>query len=134
MLPIRSPLGAIGALLIAMEGIAGATLFALASDPLWLRVAIVTVMMLVLLIVSAVVLWIIIYFAIKNPGFLFNPAEVAQLSESAQHRFFPPMDSLIRVDPGSLTASEAPSLLIEPNTVSGAEPDIDEDKPFQKRP
>ena len=69
--------------MVFMEGIAGATLFALDSDPLWLRVAIVTIMLLVFVSVTSVVLWVVIYFAVKNPGFLFNPAEVAQLSESA---------------------------------------------------
>ena len=114
-----------------MEGIAGATLFALDSDPLWLRVAIVAVMLLVLLMVSGVVLWVIIYFTIKKPGFLFNPAEVAQLSESAQQRFFPSTDSVIRVAPGRFMTSEEPNLLVESNTSPDAEPDGAEDEPFR---
>ena len=129
MVPIRSPLGAIGALLVALEGIAGATLFALDSDPLWLRVAIVAVMMFVLLMVAGVVLWVIIYFTIKNPGFLFNPAEVAQLSESAQQRFFPSPAPVIRTDPGRVVASVEPNLLIEPGTAVDTEPDRAESEP-----
>ena len=56
---------------------------ALDSD-LWLRAAIVATMVGVFVAVSAVVLWMLIYLTIKNPGYLFSPGEVAKLSESVQ--------------------------------------------------
>ena len=91
--PIRSPLGAIGAVLVVLEGIAAGTLFALDSDPL-LRLAIVATMIFVLVSVTVVVLGIAIYFAKTKPGFLFNPADIARLSESTQQSLFPNTSSL----------------------------------------
>ena len=91
--PIRSPLGAIGAVLVVLEGIAAGTLFALDSDPL-LRLAIVATMIFVLVSVTVVVLGIAIYFAKTKPGFLFNRADIARLSESTQQSLFPNTSSL----------------------------------------
>ncbi len=84
--PIRSPLGAMGAILVLLEGIAGASLFALDSDPN-LRLAMVVTIIFVLVLITLTVLGVIIYFTVTNPGFLFNPADVGKLGETAQHRF-----------------------------------------------
>jgi hypothetical protein len=45
-------------------------------------------MVTVLVAVASVVLWMVVYLTVKKPGFLFNPAEVAQLSESAQQDIY----------------------------------------------
>ena len=84
---IRSPLGAIGAILVALEAVFGGTLFAL-DDSFWLRVAIVVTMIVVFVSVTAIVLWMVVYLTVKNPGFLFSPVEVAQLSESVQRNIY----------------------------------------------
>lgn len=87
--PVRSPLGAIGVILVAMEAAFGGALFALDDDP-WLRLAMVTTMIVVFVPTACVVLWMVVYLAVKNPGYLFNPAEVAQLSESVQRVIYDP--------------------------------------------
>ena len=92
--PVRSPLGAIGALLVALEAIFGGALFALDADP-WLRLAMVTTMIVGFVPTAGVVLWMVVYLAVKNPGFLFNPAEVAQLSESVQRGVYALPDSKV---------------------------------------
>lgn len=92
--PVRSPLGAIGALLVALEAIFGGALFALDTDP-WLRLAMVTTMIVGFVPTAGVVLWMVVYLAVKNPGFLFNPAEVAQLSESVRRGVYALPDSTV---------------------------------------
>ena len=92
--PVRSPLGAIGALLVALEAIFGGALFALDADP-WLRLAMVTTMIVVFVPTAGVILWMVVYLAVKNPGFLFNPAEVAQLSEAVQRGVYALPDSKV---------------------------------------
>ena len=113
--PIRSPLGAIGTILVLLEGIAGATLFALDSDP-YLRLAIVVTIIVVFGLVTLTVLGITIYFTITNPGFLFNPADVGQLGETAQRRFFSAQDDIVVrqgsiVIPNPSESSEQSSLM-----------------------
>lgn len=85
--PIRSPLGALGAILVGMEGVAGATLFALGSDP-HLRSVMVYTIIGGFIIITLATLALVAFFAKTNPGFLFNPADVGKLSEAAQQRFF----------------------------------------------
>ena len=87
--PIRSPLGAIGAILVALEAVFGGALFALDGKPV-LQAAMVATMIAVFVLVSLVVLWMVVYLTLKKPGFLFNPAEVAQLSESVQQAIYTP--------------------------------------------
>jgi hypothetical protein len=77
MLPIRSPLGAIGAILVALEGVAGGSLFAL--DPgSALQTAMVAAMIFVFVTVTLVVLGMIIYFAVRQPAYLFNPSDISE--------------------------------------------------------
>ena len=95
-------------MLVALEAIAGGSLFALDADP-WLRMAIVATMLVVLVVVTGVVLGIAIYFTVKNPGFLFNPAEVAQLSEAAQQTFFPPANVIALETPLSFPITDTPN-------------------------
>ena len=77
MLPIRSPLGAIGAILVALEGIAGGSLYALDSGS-GLQIAMVATMISVFAAVTLVVLGIIIYFAVRQPAYLFNPSDISE--------------------------------------------------------
>ena len=105
--PIRSPLGAIGTILVLLEGIAGATLFALDSDP-HLRLAIVVTIIVVFGLVTLTVLGITIYFTITNPGFLFNPADVGQLGETAQRRFFSAQDDIVFRQDSSVVVPNPP--------------------------
>ena len=83
---IRSPLAAIGVLLVALEGIAGGSLFALGSDP-GLRIALVTMMVVVLATVTATILGVIIYLTLTKPAYLFSPGEIGQLHPNAQSQF-----------------------------------------------
>ena len=87
MSPIRSPLGAVGALLVALEAVCAASLFALPAYSMQSWVVVMT-MVAVFVAVASVVLWMVVYLTVKKPGFLFNPAEVAQLSESAQQGIY----------------------------------------------
>ena len=76
MLPIRSPLGAVGAILVALEAIATASLFALESDPS-LRTWMVAAMIFVFILVTVVILGVIVYFALRRPAYLFNPSDIS---------------------------------------------------------
>ena len=87
MSPIRSPLGAIGALLVALEAVLAGSLFVLPAYSPQSWVVVVT-MVTVFVAVASVVLWMVVYLTVKKPGFLFSPAEVAQLSESAQQEMY----------------------------------------------
>lgn len=87
--PIRSPLGAIGVILVALEAVFGGTLLALDAAPA-LQTIMVLTMVTVFALVTLVVLWMVVYLTLKKPGFLFNPAEVAQLSESVQQVIYTP--------------------------------------------
>lgn len=111
--PIRSPLGALGAILVLLEGIAGATLFALDSDP-HLRLAIVVTIISVFALTTLTVLGIVVYFAIAKPGFLFNPADVGQLDEAAQQIFLSTShdDVVVKADV-SLVSTKA-DITVEP--------------------
>ena len=76
MLAIRSPLGALGALMVLLQGIAAAALVPLESQPdlqrviVWMMVVVTSAIVLVLVVV---VLW----FAFRNPGLLFNPKDIS---------------------------------------------------------
>lgn len=97
-MPIRSPLGALGAILVGLEGVAGATLFALDSDPHLRSIMAYTIIGGFILITSTVLI-LVCYFAKTNPGFLFNPADVGQLSESVQQRIFRIQDDVpLKID------------------------------------
>ena len=77
MLPIRSRLGAIGAILVALEGVAGGSLVALESGS-DLQFAMVAAMIFVFVAVTIVVLGVIIFFAVRRPGYLFNPSDISE--------------------------------------------------------
>lgn len=116
-MPIRSPLGAIGAILVALEAVFGGALFALDGKPV-LQAAMVATMIAVFVPVAIVVLWMVVYLTVRNPGFLFNPAEVAKLSESVQHGIYaiPVKDIAVSEEPVSITeASDTFQLRLEPN-------------------
>ncbi len=72
---IRSPLAALGALMVLLQGIAAAALIPLESQP-ELQARLVWMMIFVTgglaLVVAIVVLW----FTFKNPGLLFNPRDI----------------------------------------------------------
>ena len=76
MLSIRSPLGALGALMVLLQGIATAALVPLQSQAdlqrliVWMMVGSISV---ITLGVVVVVLW----FAFRNPGLLFNPRDIS---------------------------------------------------------
>ena len=87
MATIRSPLGAIGVILVALEVVFGGIVLALDEAPV-LRAVMAVAMVAVFAAVALVVLWMVVYLTLKNPGFLFNPAEVAKLSESVQRGIY----------------------------------------------
>ena len=74
---IRSPLGALGALLVSMQAISVGALVAVNSQP-YLQIAIVVVMLLVVFAVAATVCFLVVLFALQRPGLLFNPQDIAQ--------------------------------------------------------
>ncbi|MEK7807423.1 MAG: hypothetical protein AAB528_06780 [Chloroflexota bacterium] len=82
MLPIRSPLGAIGAILVALEGVAGGSLFALDSGSV-LQTAMVAAMIFAFVAVTVVVLCVYIYFAVRKPAYLFNPSDISESAHLA---------------------------------------------------
>ena len=127
---IRSPLGAVGAILVALEAVFGGTLFALDTAS-GLRVAIVVTMIAVFISVTAVVLWMVVYLTIKNPGFLFNPAEVARLSETARRGIYAIPSSRISLEPQilDLTNRETGNLSAQSSADLSDEPDRTDDRP-----
>jgi hypothetical protein len=115
MLPIRSPLGAIGAILVALEGVAGGSLFALDSSSV-LQTAMVAAMILVFVAVTVVLLGVIIYFAVRQPAYLFNPSDISESAHLALYgggasagRYVqvPPEVEPILITPGALTIDDA---------------------------
>ena len=125
MAPVRSPLGAIGFLLVALEAIFGGALFALDADP-WLRLAMVTTMIVIFVPVAIVVLWMVVYLTVKNPGFLFNPAEVAQLSESVQRGVYAMPDSNVSLSAQPLNIPSA-AVILTPQPPMAADADTSRD-------
>lgn len=75
MILIRSPLGAVGAILTALEAIVGGSLFAV-KDEYLLQLILVSAMGFILVAVSLTVIWLVVYFALKNPGLLFAPGDI----------------------------------------------------------
>lgn len=95
--PIRNPLGAIGAILVALEGVAGGSLVALESGSA-LQTWMVGSMIFVIVSVTHVVLGTIIYFAVSNSAYLFSPSDI---SESAHLNLYggnliPPLSVEVR--------------------------------------
>lgn len=123
---VRSPLGAIGVVLVALEAVLGASLFALEGDRS-LQLLLVAVMSMVLVSVTSVVLWLVVYLAIKKPGFLFNPSEVASLSEDVQQRLYAMPENRISLGSVEVTldnvARNIESARNEPDAEDGVESD-----------
>jgi hypothetical protein len=72
---IRSPLGAIGAILAFTQAIAASALFAVHSES-GLQIALVAIIGLVTVVLTSLVIWLIVYLVRKNPGLLFDPAYI----------------------------------------------------------
>jgi hypothetical protein len=72
---IHSPLGAVGALMVLLESVMTAALFALQEQPR-LQEILVWLMVGTIGSVTLTVIVIVILIAIKNPGLLFSPREL----------------------------------------------------------
>jgi len=72
---IQSPLGAIGALMVLLESVVTASLFALRSQP-HLQEIMVWLMVGTIGSITFSIIVIVVLFALKNPGLLFNPRDL----------------------------------------------------------
>lgn len=72
---IRSPLGALGALMVLLEGIAAGALIPLGGEP-ELQSRLVWMMIGTVSLVTVGVMALIGYIAVKSPGLLFNPSDI----------------------------------------------------------
>ncbi len=77
MIVIRSPLGALGALIVLLEGIAAGALVAVKSQPA-LQWILVIMMVFLTSAITLLVIWIVWRFARNNPGLLFSPQDISQ--------------------------------------------------------
>lgn len=75
-MPIRSPLGALGALMVLLQGIAAAALVPLESQPDLQRL-LVWMMVGVTIAITLVVVIVVLWFAFRNPGLLFSPRDIS---------------------------------------------------------
>ena len=88
--PIRSPLAALGALMVLLQGIAAAALVPLDSQPT-LQGLLVYMMVSATGIITILVVTLVGCFAWKNPGLLFSPRDI----DPAIHRYlYPPQGSI----------------------------------------
>lgn len=72
---IKSPLGALGALMVLLEGIAAAALVPLQSQPDLQRILVFTIVA-TISVLTVMIVGLIVYFARTNPGLLFNPGDI----------------------------------------------------------
>ena len=72
---IRSPLGALGALMVLLQGISASALFALKDQPT-LQLILVIMMASVTAVVALAVVVLIGWLAYRNPGLLFSPPDI----------------------------------------------------------
>lgn len=72
---VTSPLGALGAIVVLIQGIAAGALVAVRSDPILQRVLIITISIVTLLF-ALFVTWLVAYLAIRKPWYLFNPKDI----------------------------------------------------------
>ena len=103
---VRSPLGALGALMVLLQAIAGGSLFGLQSQPT-IQWVIVIMMVACISAITCLVIWLVIYFALKRPGLLFSPRDI----ESSVHMdLYGSSESpdISNVAPHSVTFSLAP--------------------------
>ncbi|MSQ06081.1 MAG: hypothetical protein EXR54_07455 [Dehalococcoidia bacterium] len=75
MTVIRSPLGALGALMVLLHGIAAGALVAVRSQPV-LQWMLVIMMVSLTDLITLLVLWIVWHFARTRPGLLFSPQDI----------------------------------------------------------
>lgn len=87
---IRSPLGALGALMVFLEGIVAAALVPLAGQPA-LQEKLVGMMIVTVSMVTLGVLLLVGYLAVKRPALLFNPQD---LDPSVHFAVYGPGDPL----------------------------------------
>lgn len=73
---IRSPLAALGALMVLLQGIAAAALIPVSSQPELQRV-LVWMMVAVTSVIAGVVTVVVLWFTFKNPGLPFNPKDIS---------------------------------------------------------
>lgn len=73
---IRSPLGALGALMVLMQAVSAGALVAV-KDKFILQAVLVSVMSLALISITVIVGFLVVRFAIRSPGLLFNPQDIA---------------------------------------------------------
>lgn len=74
---IKSPLGALGAIVVLIQGIAAGALVAVQSQPT-LQCILIYVISGVTVLFVLLVIWLIIHivWVIKNPALLFNPRDI----------------------------------------------------------
>ena len=72
---IRSPLGALGALMVLLDAIAAGALFPLKDQPELQRYVVLLSIGSIGLI-TLLVCGLVIYFAIRRPGLLFSPTDI----------------------------------------------------------
>ena len=91
MSAIRSPLGALGALMALVQSVTAGALFAVRSNPL-LQLMLVVQLIVVTSIITLLVISLIIYFTRKNPGLLFSPQDI---DSSVHERLYLPPDKVV---------------------------------------
>lgn len=117
MSTIRSPLGALGALLVLLQGISAGALAVLRDQPT-LQFILVITMVAIAAVVTGVVAFVVIRFALRNPGLLFNPGDI----ESSVHQYL----YVSQPDKVTLSLSE-PDSIISPKATEkslSAAPDV----------
>ena len=74
---IRSPLGAFGAILVLIQGIAAGALATVHSQPT-LQLILVIIISVVTISFTGVVIWLILHIVqtLKNPALLFSPKDI----------------------------------------------------------
>lgn len=86
MIVVRSPLGAIGAIVVLLQGISAGALLALRSQPV-LQWVLVIMMVSMTTVITGVVVWMVVRFARSNPALLF-PAQ--DIDPSVQRLIYAP--------------------------------------------
>ena len=89
---IKSPLGALGALMVMLEAIAAGALIPTQSQPM-LQTILVICIVFEALAVSLVVLGVIVYFAVKRPAYLFSPSDISPSAHGRLYGSAPSPDS-----------------------------------------
>ncbi len=96
---IRSPLGALGALMVLLQGIAAAALVPLESQPDLQRL-LVWLMVGVTIAITSVVVIVVLWFTFRRPGLLFSPRDI---SMQAHLELYSPGSPIPRTPPTTLS-------------------------------